>query len=520
DGDSIPVSVFMDTANGMIPAGTAAYEKRGIAVEIPQWDASRCMQCNWCAYVCPHAVIRPFVMTAEEAEGYEGLKVPFRQDPEKFFTIGISALDCTGCGSCAEVCPSRLKALEMVGAAEAEKAAQEKFDYLFENVSYKKEFQSDQTVTGSQFLQPLLEFSGACPGCGETPYAKLVTQLFGDRMFVANATGCSSIWGLSAPSAPYTVNEDGRGPAWSNSLFEDNAEYGYGMAVAMKARRTEMKHHVEHLAQDPVFAKAANRWLENMENAAEADKAGKALVEICEKSGKRDAKYVVENADMLPKPSIWMFGGDGWAYDIGYGGLDHVLASGENVNVLVFDTEVYSNTGGQSSKSTPIGAVAQFAASGKAVTKKNLAQIAMAYGYVYVAQVAMGANPAQTLKAIREAEAYDGPSLIIAYAPCINHGVKTGMNKAMLEMKRAVRAGYWNLMRYNPQAVLEKKNPLSIDSAPPTEKYKDFLMGEVRYNSLQMKAPERAAELFKKAEEAAVARYSKLLHQKKEFENS
>jgi pyruvate-ferredoxin/flavodoxin oxidoreductase len=339
-------------------------------------------------------------------------------------------------------------------------------------------------------------------------------------MFIANATGCSSIWGLSAPSSPYTVNEEGRGPAWSNSLFEDNAEYGYGMAIAMKARRTEMMHHVEKLAKDSVFADAANRWLNNMDDAKGADEAGKALVEICEKSGKKDAKYVVDNADMLPKPSIWMFGGDGWAYDIGYGGLDHVLASGENVNVLVFDTEVYSNTGGQSSKATPIGAVAQFAASGKAVTKKNLAQIAMAYGYVYVAQIAMGANPAQTLKAIREAEAYDGPSLIIAYAPCINHGVKAGMNKAMLEMKRAVRAGYWNLMRFDPQALIDGRNPLSIDSAPPTEKYQEFLMGEVRYNSLKMKAPERAEELFRQAEEAAMARYSKLLHQKKEFENN
>ncbi len=519
-GDEVPVSAFVETANGMVPSGTAAYEKRGIALDIPEWDPAKCMQCNWCAYVCPHAVIRPFVMTEEEAEKYDGLKVPFRFSPEHYFALGVSALDCTGCGSCAEVCPSRQKALEMVGAAKNEAEAQEKYDQLAENVSLKEEFQSDQTVMGSQFMQPLLEFSGACPGCGETPYAKLVTQLFGDRMFIANATGCSSIWGLSAPSSPYTVNAEGRGPAWSNSLFEDNAEYGYGMAVAMKARRNEMKHAVERLAADPAFAAAATDWLDHMEDAAKADSTGKELVRICEKSGKKDAIYVVENQDMLPKPSIWMFGGDGWAYDIGYGGLDHVLASGENVNVLVFDTEVYSNTGGQSSKATPIGAVAQFAASGKAVTKKNLAQIAMAYGYIYVAQVAMGANPAQTLKAIREAEAYDGPSLIIAYAPCINHGVKAGMNKAMLEMKKAVRAGYWNLLRFNPDNIAEKKNPLSIDSAPPTEKYKDFLMGEVRYNSLQMKAPERAEELFREAEEAAVGRYDKLIRQKREFENS
>ena len=519
-GDDVPVSAFVETANGMVPSGTAAFEKRGIALDVPQWQAANCMQCNWCSYVCPHAVIRPFVLTKEQAEDFDGVKVPFKGDPDKFFTLGISALDCTGCGSCAEVCPSRKKALEMVVAGTAEAEAQEKFDYLFANIATQDEYKTDQTVTGSQFMQPLLEFSGACPGCGETPYAKLVTQLFGDRMFIANATGCSSIWGLSAPSSPYTVNPEGRGPAWSNSLFEDNAEYGYGMAVAMKARRLEMQHAVERLAEDPAFAEAANAWLANMNDPKGADETGKALAAACENSDNADAKYVAENKDMLPKPSIWMFGGDGWAYDIGYGGLDHVLASGENVNVLVFDTEVYSNTGGQSSKSTPIGAVAQFAASGKSVTKKNLAQIAMAYGYVYVAQVAMGANPAQTLKAIREAEAYDGPSLIIAYAPCINHGVKAGMNKAMLEMKRAVRAGYWNLMRYNPAAILEKKNPLSVDSAPPTEKYQDFLMGEVRYNSLQMKAPERAAELFAKAEDAAVARYTKLLKQKKEFESN
>ena len=519
-GDSVPVSAFVETANGMVPSGTAAFEKRGIALDIPKWDASKCMQCNWCSYVCPHAVIRPFVMNAEEAAAFEGIKVPFKGDPDKFFTIGISAMDCTGCGSCAEVCPSRQKALEMVNGEENEKEAQDKFDYLFANITGQKEYISDQTVTGSQFMQPLLEFSGACPGCGETPYAKLVTQLFGDRMFIANATGCSSIWGLSAPSSPYTVNAEGRGPAWSNSLFEDNAEYGYGMAVAMKARRNQLKHHVERLAEEPAFAEAANSWLANMDDAKQADITGKALAAACEGSDNEEAKYVLENTDLLPKPSIWMFGGDGWAYDIGYGGLDHVLASGENVNVLVFDTEVYSNTGGQSSKSTPIGAVAQFAASGKSVTKKNLAQIAMAYGYVYVAQIAMGANPAQTLKAIREAEAYDGPSLIIAYAPCINHGVKAGMNKAMLEMKRAVRAGYWNLMRYNPAAVLEKKNPLSVDSAPPTEKYVDFLMGEVRYNSLSMKAPERAEKLFAEAEDAAMARYNKLLLQKKEYENN
>ena len=519
-GDDVPVSAFEGLANGMVPSGTAAFEKRGIAIDIPQWDASKCMQCNWCSYVCPHAVIRPFVMDADEAAEYKGMKIPYKDDETKSFAIGISALDCTGCGSCAEVCPARKKALEMVDGETNQDAAQEDFDFLFHKVGTKKELGSDENVKKSQFLQPLLEFSGACPGCGETPYAKLVTQLFGDRMFIANATGCSSIWGLSAPASPYTVNPEGKGPAWANSLFEDNAEFGYGMAVAMKARRVEMQHAVERLAEKPEFEAAAKAWLDNMECAECAGKMGDELVAVCEGKADEDAAYVVENKDMLPKPSMWIFGGDGWAYDIGYGGLDHVLASGENVNVLVFDTEVYSNTGGQSSKSTPIGAVAQFAAAGKAVTKKNLAQIAIAYGYVYVAQVAMGANPAQTLKAIKEAEAYDGPSLIICYAPCINHGVKKGMNKAMLEMKEAVRAGYWNLLRYNPAAIAEKKNPLSVDSAPPTEDYEDFLMGEVRYNSLKLKNPERAEQLFSEAEKFAAERYRKLIQQKKGLENN
>ncbi|MBR6799801.1 MAG: 4Fe-4S dicluster domain-containing protein, partial [Firmicutes bacterium] len=519
DGDSIPVSVFMDTANGMIPAGTAAYEKRGIAVEIPQWDASKCMQCNWCSYVCPHAVIRPFVLDKAEVDASGAEVVPFKDADDKFFTIAVSALDCTGCGSCAEVCPSRQKALTMVMAEDTADEAQANYDILFANIDNNDLGIKADSVKNSQFKQPLLEFSGACPGCGETPYAKLVTQLFGERMYIANATGCSSIWGCSAPSTPYTVNKEGKGPAWGNSLFEDNAEFGYGMAVAVKARRAELKTHVERLAKDDHFAKAANAWLENMDNADLAGKLGDELVALCKDyTVIEDAKYVVENADMLTKPSMWIFGGDGWAYDIGYGGLDHVLASGENVNVLVFDTEVYSNTGGQASKSTPVGAVAQFAAGGKAVRKKDLAQIAMAYGYVYVAQIAMGANPAQTLKAIKEAEAYDGPSLIIAYAPCINHGVKAGMNKAMLEMKNAVRSGYWNLLRYNPDLIAQKRNPLSVDSAPPTESYNDFIMGEVRYNSLKLKNPERADELFKQAEEIAMDRYKKLKRQQKSFD--
>ncbi len=519
-GDDIPVSVFKDFADGHVPSGTAAFEKRGIATDIPQWDSKKCMQCNWCSYVCPHAVIRPFVLDAEEAHAYEGISVPFRDDESKFFAIGISGLDCTGCGSCAEVCPARQKALTMVDAEANQNASQADFDHLLHRIGTKTGLGSDENVKKSQFLQPLLEFSGACPGCGETPYAKLVTQLYGDRMFIANATGCSSIWGLSAPSSPYTVNAEGKGPAWGNSLFEDNAQFGYGMAIAVKARRAHMKNVVERLAEKAEFSEPAKAWLDNMDNSECAGKMGDILAASCEGSADEDARYVVENRDMLAKPSMWLFGGDGWAYDIGYGGLDHVLASGENINVLVFDTEVYSNTGGQSSKATPIGAVAQFAAAGKAVTKKNLAQIAMAYGYVYVAQVAMGANPAQTLKAIREAEAYDGPSLIIAYAPCINHGIDAGMNKSMLQMKNAVRAGYWNLFRYNPAAVLEKKNPLSLDSAPPTEKHEEFLMGEVRYSSLKLKNPERAAKLFAKAEDYAVKRYKKLKSQLKEFENN
>ena len=387
------------------------------------------------------------------------------------------------------------------------------YDKLFaavHNEDRKIPFNTD-TIKGSQFKQPLLEFSGACPGCGESPYAKLVTQLFGERMFVANATGCSMIWGCSAPSTPYTVNKEGKGPAWANSLFEDNAEFGYGMATAVKARRNELRTVVERLKEQ--VGSPAENWLDYMDDSKASKIAGDVLLEKCKElsASNEDANYVVENADLLTKPSMWIFGGDGWAYDIGYGGLDHVLASGENVNVLVFDTEVYSNTGGQSSKATPIGAVAKFAASGKKVKKKDLAQIAMAYGYVYVAQIAMGANPAQTLQALKEAESYDGPSLIIAYAPCINHGVKAGMNKAMNEMRNAVRSGYWNLLRYNPELAEKGLNPLSVDSGRPTENYRDFLMGEVRYNSLKLKFPEEAEKLFNKSEETAKERYETLV---------
>ena len=519
-GDNVPVSKFVETANGMIPAGTAAFEKRGIATDIPVWTKENCIQCNWCSYVCPHGVIRPFVLNEDEArEVPDGDFVPMKANKGSFFTIGITALDCTGCGSCASVCPARKKALQLVPAEKpVVEWSQGKFDYLFNDVTKKEVPFKESTVKGSQFKQPLLEFSGACPGCGESPYAKLVTQLYGDRAYIANATGCSSIWGCSAPSTPYTVNKEGRGPAWANSLFEDNAEFGLGMTMSMLARRGEMKSAVERL-YDTVGI-PAKAWVASMDDAEAAEETGKILVEACEKiaAENEDAQYVIDNQDMLIKPSMWIFGGDGWAYDIGYGGLDHVLASGENVNVLVFDTEVYSNTGGQSSKATPIGAVAKFAASVKAVKKKDLAQIAMAYGYVYVAQIAMGANPEQTLKAIREAESYNGRSLIIAYARCSNHGLKSVMNNAMKQMKDAVRSGYWNLLRYNPDLAAKGENPLSIDSPAPTMAYRDFIMGEVRYDSLKLKFPERAEQLFTKAEELAIERYEKLLHQKNSFD--
>ncbi len=513
-GDNCPVSVFMETADGRLPSGTAAYEKRGIAADLPHWCSGNCMQCNMCSLVCPHGAIRPFVLTAEEAKDYPEAQ-PMKGVKDMYFVLGFSAKDCTGCGSCASVCPARKKALEMAATdTDYMEQEQEKYDRLFASVhneDRKLPFNSD-TIKGSQFKQPLLEFSGACPGCGESPYAKLVTQLFGERMFVANATGCSMIWGCSAPSTPYTVNKEGKGPAWANSLFEDNAEFGYGMSTAVKTRRNELRTAVERLGDRA--GTAGENWLKFMDDATASEITGKLLLEKCKElaSADSDAAYVVENADLLTKPSMWIFGGDGWAYDIGYGGLDHVLASGENVNVLVFDTEVYSNTGGQSSKATPIGAVAKFAASGKKVKKKDLAQIAMAYGYVYVAQIAMGANPAQTLQALKEAESYDGPSLIIAYAPCINHGVKAGMNKAMLEMRNAVRSGYWNLLRYNPDLAEKGLNPLSVDSGKPTENYRDFLMGEVRYNSLNLKFPVEAEELFRKSENCAKERYEALVN--------
>ncbi len=516
EGNNLPVSAFEAYVDGTTPSGSAAYEKRGIAVNVPVWNPDNCIQCNFCSYVCPHAVIRPAAMTEEEAANVpEGTKVlPMTGMPNYKFVMTISALDCTGCGSCANVCPGKKgeKALTM-DTLSKHLDEQAVFEYgqslpIKEDVIAKFK---ETTVKGSQFKKPLLEFSGACAGCGETPYAKLITQLFGDRMYIANATGCSSIWGNSSPSTPYTVNAKGQGPAWGNSLFEDNAEFGYGMLLAQNAIREGLKAKVEAVAANEAASEevkaACQGWLDTysvgVTNGAATDK----LVAALEGIDCPTCKDIVKNKDFLAKKSQWIFGGDGWAYDIGFGGVDHVLASGKDINIMVFDTEVYSNTGGQASKATKTGAVAQFAAGGKDVKKKDLAGIAMSYGYVYVAQISMGADYAQTVKAIVEAEAYPGPSLIIAYAPCINHGIKKGMSKAQTEEKLAVETGYWNNFRFNPAA----ENKFTLDSkAPNMEGYQDFLKGEVRYASLAMKNPERAANLFAKNEAEAKERYEYL----------
>ena len=512
EGNSLPVSAFTDYVDGTTPSGTSAYEKRGIAVNIPVWNPENCIQCNRCAYVCPHAVIRPIAMTEEEAAKAPA-SLPLTGMTNYKFAIAVSALDCTGCGSCANVCPGKkgAKALAMENL-EANVGSQEFYDYavtLPEKTDVIAKFK-ENTVKGSQFKQPLLEFSGACAGCGETPYAKLITQLFGDRMYIANATGCSSIWGNSSPSTPYTVNAKGQGPAWANSLFEDNAEFGYGMFLAQKALRDGLKTKVEALLTcdccgEDVKA-AAQEWLDTFSVGATNGIATDKLVAACEACGCDECKEVLEGKDFLAKKSQWIFGGDGWAYDIGFGGVDHVLASGKDINVMVFDTEVYSNTGGQSSKSTPTGAIAQFAAGGKETKKKDMASIAMSYGYVYVAQISMGADFNQTVKAISEAEAYPGPSLIIAYAPCINHGIKKGMAKAQTEEELAVKCGYWHNFRFNPAA----ENKFTLDSKEPTDDYQAFLDGEVRYNSLKRSNPEKAARLFAKNESEAKARLAYL----------
>ena len=517
-GDTLPVSAFKGIEDGTVVQGSAAYEKRGVAVDVPEWDPEKCIQCNICSYVCPHAAIRPVAMTEEEAanapEGTNPLNMMAM--PGYKFAISVSALDCTGCGSCVNVCPGMKgnKALSMK-PIETQLDKQAVFDYgvkLPDKTEVLNKFK-DSTVKGSQFRQPLLEFSGACAGCGETPYAKLATQLFGDRMYIANATGCSSIWGGSSPSTPYTVNKAGKGPAWANSLFEDNAEFGYGMLLAQQAMRNSLKNKIAKLAEDADKAEvkeACNAYVDTYNDSCENAAATETLVKVLTECGCDEAKNILKDKDFLTKKSQWIFGGDGWAYDIGFGGLDHVIASGQNVNILVFDTEVYSNTGGQSSKSTPVGAVAKFAAAGKSVKKKDLAQIAMSYGYVYVAQVSQGADYAQCIKAFKEAESYDGPSIIIAYAPCINHGIKGGMKGAQTEEKNAVLSGYWNLFRFDPRRADNGENPFVLDSKEPTENYQDFIRNEVRYTSLERQNPERAAELFAKAEQNAKDKYEAL----------
>ncbi len=512
-GDKLPVSKL--AADGYVPTGTTKYEKRGIAVEVPMWIPENCIQCNQCALVCPHASIRPFVMT-EETEAPETFvaKKANGIGDGKLFRIQVSPYDCTGCGSCVNVCPAKTKALKMAPLAEVEKVENDNWNFAMDLPTLDLPV-NKATVKGSQFLQPMFEFSGACAGCGETPYVKLVTQLFGDRMIVANATGCSSIYGGSAPTCPYTVNKQGHGPAWANSLFEDNAEFGFGMNLATTHRRERLADLIRQLAEgcgDEVKA-ICNAWLENKDDAEGSRKAAPAVVKMAEECMNcgcecdEICKEIYDLRDLLVKKSQWIFGGDGWAYDIGYGGLDHVLAMDEDVNVLVMDTEVYSNTGGQSSKATPTGSVAKFAAAGKRTKKKDLGMMAMSYGYVYVAKVCMGANPAQLLKAMVEAEAYKGPSLIIAYAPCINHGIKAGMSKVQDEAKRAVEAGYWPLYRYNPDLAAQGKNPFTLDSKPATGDYKEFILGENRYAALKQQFPEEAATLFARAEQEAKDKY-------------
>ena len=516
-GNDLPVSAFLGYEDGTFPNGTAAYEKRGIAVNVPEWITENCIQCNRCSFICPHACIRPVLVNEEELQnapeafktkkaigkGFDGLQ----------YRIQVSPMDCTGCGNCADVCPAKEKALVMK-PFDTQEVEVENWAYAVDpaKVAPKGDIMNVKTVKGSQFRQPLMEFSGACAGCGETAYIKLVTQLFGDRMMIANATGCSSIWGGSAPSTPYTVNHEGKGPSWANSLFEDNAEYGLGQHLAVEQIRGKLTDDIQQLvslATDENGKQVFQNWLDNKDNGEASVEASKAVVELINKAEPKteETKALLESvksrADYLVKRSQWILGGDGWAYDIGYGGLDHVLASGENINVLVFDTEVYSNTGGQSSKATPVAAMAKFAASGKRSRKKDLGMMAMSYGNVYVAQVAMGADYNQFVKAVVEAEAYDGPSLIIAYAPCINHGIKEGMGRSVANEEQAVKAGYWHLYRHNPVLRKEGKNPFSLDSKEPTESFRDFLMGQVRYSAIAKQFPEEAEELFTMAEESA-----------------
>ena len=517
--DDIPVSAFVGREDGAFESGTTQYEKRGIALNVPEWQLDNCIQCNQCSFVCPHAVIRPFLVTEDEKanapEGFDTKKAIGKGMEGYEFRIQVSPLDCTGCGNCADVCPAPQKALLMKPFEEQVEKEKDNWYYAHEEVGYKEDVMDPMTLKGSQFKQPLLEFSGACAGCGETPYAKLVTQLFGDRMYVANATGCSSIWGASAPAMSYTKNACGQGPAWGNSLFEDAAEYGYGIKLAADANKalleTYMNNFIE-LGLDTPFNEAFKVWIEGKETVNTSKEATAKIMNLKEETvdneeGKDLLDKIFQLKDYMIKKSIWIFGGDGWSYDIGFGGVDHVLASGEDINILVFDTEVYSNTGGQSSKSTPLSAVAQFAASGKKVRKKDLGLMMTSYGYVYCAQVAMGANQNQTLKALKEAESYNGPSLVIAYAPCINHGIRIGMGKSQYREKQAVDAGYWHLWRFDPRLADEGKNPFQLDSREPKESFQEFIQGEVRYSSLKRSFPETADELYAEAEKAAKERY-------------
>jgi len=518
EGDELPVSAFVGREDGTFPSGTAAYEKRGVAVNVPEWIPENCIQCNQCSFVCPHASIRPALLSAEEKanapDGFKTLKAMGKGFEELEYRMQVSPLDCLGCGNCADICPAKTKALVMkpIGS-QMDQAVNWEYS---QKVSIKDDLMGKTSIKGSQFAQPYIEFSGACAGCGETPYIKLVTQLYGDRMMIANATGCSSIWGASAPSMPYCKDKDGRGPSWANSLFEDNAEYGLGMAIGVRQMREKIKDSMEALLKKEIpsdMKEAFENWIATKNDGSVSREASDKVLKAIENAESLDAESkalvaeITDRKDFLVKKSVWALGGDGWAYDIGYGGLDHVLASGEDINVLVFDTEVYSNTGGQSSKSTPTAAIAKFAASGKKVKKKDLGMMAMSYGYVYVAQVGMGADKNQLLKAITEAEQYDGPSLIICYAPCINHGIKKGMGKTQEDTKDAVETGYWHLYRYNPELKEQGKNPFSLDSKEPKREFREFLMGQVRYTSLLSEFPDVAEQLFEKAEKDAAERY-------------
>ena len=517
DGDSLPVSAFVNHADGTFEQGASAYEKRGVAVMVPEWDETKCIQCNRCSYVCPHATIRPFALTEEEVaaapEGLQTAKMVGKGLENYKFTMAVSPMDCMGCGVCVGECPAKEKAIKMV-PRESQEAKQPVFDYLVANVGKKPGMPAKETVKGSQFEKPLLEFSGSCAGCAETAYARLITQLFGDRMYISNATGCSSIWGGPAATSPYTVNAQGHGPAWANSLFEDNAEHGFGMYLGQKVVRDGLIEKVRDLVENgsnEAVKAAGQKYLDTVNNGKENQAATEELIAALEACGCDKAQEILKHKEYLSKKSVWVFGGDGWAYDIGFGGLDHVLASGEDINVMVFDTEVYSNTGGQASKASQLGQVAQFAAAGKAIAKKSLAEIAMSYGYIYVAQIAMGADMNQTIKALAEAEAYPGPSLVIGYAPCEMHSIKGGMTNCQKEMKRAVDCGYWNMFRFNPALKAEGKNPFTLDSKAPTADYKEFIMGEARYSSLTRSFPERAEELFNEAAENSRARYEHLV---------